>query len=73
MGAVRLVGVIPVRLAASRFPGKPLCLIRGLPMIEHVRRRALLCPELSEVVIATCDEEVATLVRSFAKGINHTQ
>lgn len=59
---MRIVALIPARMAATRFPGKPLALIKGLPMIEHVRRRALLCPLLDEVVVATCDQEIAEVV-----------
>lgn len=59
---MRTVAIIPARMAATRFPGKPLAMIAGLPMIEHVRRRALLCPLLDEVVVATCDREIAQVV-----------
>lgn len=52
-------------MASSRFPGKPLLEIRGLPMVEHVRRRALLCKEFSEVVVATCDREIAVVAESY--------
>lgn len=45
-------------MASSRFPGKPLALIAGLPMIEHVRRRALSSSLAGEVVVATCDVEI---------------
>jgi len=61
---MKIAAVIPARLASSRFPGKVLLPIDGLPMVEHVRRRALLCDDLSEVVVATCDEEVAAMVGS---------
>jgi 3-deoxy-manno-octulosonate cytidylyltransferase (CMP-KDO synthetase) len=47
--------VIPARMASSRYPGKPLALISGIPLIEHVRRRALLAKEATLVVVATCD------------------
>ena len=50
---VRVVAVIPARMASTRFPGKPLLEVCGLPMIEHVRRRALLCGRFAEVVVAT--------------------
>lgn len=56
---VRVAAVIPARMGSSRFPGKPLLQLHGLPMVEHVRRRALLCGRFSEVVVATCDEEIA--------------
>ncbi|MBI1952784.1 MAG: 3-deoxy-manno-octulosonate cytidylyltransferase [Candidatus Omnitrophica bacterium] len=54
--------IIPARMASSRFPGKPLVEIRGLPMIEHVRRRAALCKGFEEVVVATCDRQIAQVV-----------
>jgi len=49
-------------MAASRFPGKPLAPILGMPMIEHVRRRVALSKALDEVVVATCDEEIMKVV-----------
>lgn len=62
---VRVVAIVPARMASSRFPGKPLLEIRGLPMVEHVRRRALLCRRFAEVVVATCDVEIAQAVERF--------
>lgn len=62
---MRPVAVIPARMASSRLPGKPLLKIRGLPMIEHVRRRVLLCERFSEVVVATCDREIADAVEGY--------
>lgn len=59
------IAVIPAHLASLRFPRKILFEIHGLPMIEHVRRRALMCSSLDRVIVATCDEEVATVIRSF--------
>ena len=50
-----IIVVIPARMASSRYPGKPLVLISGLPLIEHVRRRALLSQSANNVVVATCD------------------
>ena len=57
--------VIPARMASSRFPGKPLASILGLPMIEHVRRRALLEKGVDQVVVATCDQEIKIAVESY--------
>ena len=54
--------IIPARMASSRFPGKPLTKILDLPMIEHVRRRALLADGIDEVIVATCDQEIADAV-----------
>lgn len=60
--ARRVVAVIPARMASSRFPGKPLVPIAGLPMIEHVRRRVELCASVDEVIVATCDRDIAAVV-----------
>lgn len=49
-------------MASSRYPGKPLVPILGLPLIEHVRRRALLAKESELVVVATCDNEIKEAV-----------
>ena len=51
----RVLGVIPARMASSRFPGKPIKLINGEPMIWHVWQRSLLSKVLDQVVVATCD------------------
>lgn len=63
--STRVVAILPARMGSSRFPGKPLLPIRGLPMIEHVRRRALLCGRFSDVVVATCDREIREAVERF--------
>jgi len=57
--------VIPARMGSSRYPGKPLIPIFGLPMIEHIRRRALLAKEADHVVVATCDTEIMDCIQSF--------
>ncbi len=59
---MKIVAIIPARMAATRFPGKPLAPIMGLPMIEHVRRRVSLCDILDDVIVATCDEEIKRVV-----------
>jgi len=65
----RVVAVIPVRLGSSRFPGKPLAPLHGLPMLEHVYRRAQLCDQLDEVYVATCDEEIRIAARGFGAAV----
>lgn len=59
------LAVIPARFAASRFPGKPLALISGRPMIEHVYQRCLEAKCFSRVVVATDDERIASVARGF--------
>ncbi|NCN08290.1 MAG: NTP transferase domain-containing protein [Leptospira sp.] len=58
----KIVAFIPAHLASVRFPRKVLFEIEGLPMIEHVRRRALLSGVFSDVIVATCDDEVEELI-----------
>lgn len=62
---MKILGVIPAHMASVRFSNKILLNIHGLPMIEHVRRRALLSKELDNVVVATCDLEIANVIKSF--------
>jgi 3-deoxy-manno-octulosonate cytidylyltransferase (CMP-KDO synthetase) len=63
---MKIAAIIPARLQSTRYPNKILLPIHGLPMIEHVRRRALMCPSLSDVIVATCDQEIADVVSSNA-------
>ncbi|MBX7136621.1 MAG: 3-deoxy-manno-octulosonate cytidylyltransferase [Oligoflexia bacterium] len=55
---MKTVGIIPARMASSRFPGKPLAKILGRPMIEHVFKRAQMYPEWNGLFLATCDREI---------------
>lgn len=57
-----IIAVIPAHLASIRLPNKILLNIHGIPMIEHVRRRALLAKSISDVFVATCDNEIADVV-----------
>ena len=50
--------VIPARMASSRFPGKPLAPIAGMPMLGHVAKRCILSNVFDRVVVATCDSEI---------------
>ncbi|WP_339900410.1 3-deoxy-manno-octulosonate cytidylyltransferase [uncultured Gilvimarinus sp.] len=56
--------VIPARYASTRLPGKPLADINGRPMIEHVYRRAC-ASDASRVIVATDDQRIVELVKSF--------
>ncbi len=64
-----IVAVIPARMGSSRFPGKPIALLHGLPMIEHVFRRAKLCSQLAEVYLATCDDEIREVAEGFGATV----
>jgi 3-deoxy-manno-octulosonate cytidylyltransferase (CMP-KDO synthetase) len=62
---MKIIAVIPARMGSTRFPGKPLAPILGIPMIEHVYRRTAMCSKLSEVYVATCDQEIMNAVAAF--------
>jgi 3-deoxy-manno-octulosonate cytidylyltransferase (CMP-KDO synthetase) len=64
---MKTIGVIPARMAASRFPGKPLYPIHGRPMLEHVYQRARMYAAWDHLVLATCDDEIMQF--AAAKGI----
>jgi len=66
---VPVLGVIPARMASSRFPGKPLKLICGRPMIWHVWQRCLLSLALDDVVIASCDREIKDVAEDFGARV----
>lgn len=62
---MKAIAIIPARMGSSRFPGKPLVPILGLPMVMHVYLRARLCRAISEVYIATPDEDIRQVTESF--------
>jgi 3-deoxy-manno-octulosonate cytidylyltransferase (CMP-KDO synthetase) len=55
---MNIIGIIPARLASSRFPNKPMADILGIPMIGHCFIRSKMCKTLNEVYVATCDQEI---------------
>jgi 3-deoxy-manno-octulosonate cytidylyltransferase (CMP-KDO synthetase) len=61
---LKIIGIIPARMGSSRFPGKPLAKIRGIPMVEHVLRRSLMSKSLNDVYVATCDLEIKEAVEA---------
>ena len=61
---MNVVAIIPARMNSSRFPGKPLEKIHGMPMIGHCLLRTQLCAELTDTYVATCDNEIYEYVHS---------
>lgn len=57
--------IIPARMAATRFPGKPLIDICGKPMIQWVYERAAQAEPVDRVIVATCDHEIVDAVAAF--------
>jgi 3-deoxy-manno-octulosonate cytidylyltransferase (CMP-KDO synthetase) len=62
---MNIVGIIPARMASSRFPGKPMAKIHGIPMVGHVYFRSKISKILKQVYVATCDQEIADYVTSI--------
>lgn len=60
---MQVVAIIPARYGSSRFPGKPLALIAGKPMIQRVYELARQVPELAAVYVATDDSRIAECVQ----------
>jgi 3-deoxy-manno-octulosonate cytidylyltransferase (CMP-KDO synthetase) len=62
---VNIVGIIPARYASSRFPGKPLALIAGKPLIQRVVEQCQKAKFLSDVIVATDDERIFSAAKKF--------
>jgi len=67
-----VLGVIPARYGASRFPGKPLALLWGKPMLQHVWERASAAPWIDELVVATDDVRIAKAARDWGATVEMT-
>ncbi len=57
--------VIPARFGSSRFPGKPLAMLMGRPLIQHVYERAQASPMIHQVLAATDDARIRDAVHGF--------
>lgn len=62
---MKILGIIPARYASTRFPGKPLADVKGKPMIQRVYEQAKKCKSLTEVVVATDDKRIESVVKKF--------
>ena len=67
---LNIVGIIPSRMASSRFPGKPLAKTQGFPMVSHVYFRSKMSELLHEVYVATCAQEISVLMLAQGEGVN---
>ena len=70
---MKVIAFIPARLESKRFPNKVLKLIYGIPMIEHVRRRALLSGVFEEVVVVTNSQIISKKVEKFQAKVELTK
>ena len=62
---MKIFAFIPARYDSSRFPGKPLALIAGKPMVQHVYERIASCPDVFGTYVATDDERISECVKGF--------
>jgi 3-deoxy-manno-octulosonate cytidylyltransferase (CMP-KDO synthetase) len=62
---MKILAIIPARMASSRFPGKPMMPILGKPMIGHVFERVSKSLLLNKVAVATCDQEIKEYIESI--------
>ncbi|MBX7139808.1 MAG: 3-deoxy-manno-octulosonate cytidylyltransferase [Chitinophagales bacterium] len=62
---MNIIAIIPARYSSTRFPGKPLALIHGKPMIQRVYEQVMKSQKLSNVVVATDDARIEQAVKNF--------
>ena len=62
---MKTIAIIPVRMSSSRFPGKPLKKINGIPMVEIIYKSVSKNKSLSKVVVATCDKIIFDFIKSI--------
>lgn len=60
-----ILGVIPARFGSTRFPGKPLKLVAGKPLLQWVVEAAKTSKKITEVWVATDDTRIAELAKSL--------
>ena len=65
---MNVIGIIPARYGSTRFPGKPLALIAGKPLIRHVVERCQKAKSLSEVIVATDDKRIWEVAQTFCRA-----
>ena len=61
----KVLALIPARMGSSRFPGKPLAKIHGIPMIGHVYQGVIKNQSLAMTAVATCDQEIKDYIESI--------
>lgn len=64
-----IIGLIPSRWDSSRFPGKPLHLIAGKPLVQHVWERVSQCSRLDDIAIATDDQRIFDAATAFGARV----
>ncbi|MDR3306827.1 MAG: 3-deoxy-manno-octulosonate cytidylyltransferase [Endomicrobium sp.] len=62
---MKTAAVIPSRYGSSRFPGKPLAMIKGKPLIQHTIEQVKKCKEIDYIAVATDDKRIYDFVKSL--------
>ena len=70
--AIKIVSLIPAHLASIRFKKKVMYKLFDLPMIEHVRRRALDCGLTENIIVASGDREILETVKYYGGQVKQT-
>ncbi len=70
--SVHIVGILPARWSSSRFPGKPVHLLAGKPLIQHVWERCQACSHLDDLLVATDDDRIRDTVLAFGGKVAMT-
>jgi len=65
---MKVIGIVPARYGSTRFPGKPLALIAGKPLIRHVVERCQQARSLAEVIVATDDTRIWEVAQGFCRA-----
>jgi 3-deoxy-manno-octulosonate cytidylyltransferase (CMP-KDO synthetase) len=65
----KTLGIIPARFASTRFPGKPLHLIAGKPLVQHVIEQCRKSTRLTDVIVATDDQRIADVTSKFCQTV----
>lgn len=68
---MKFIGIIPARYASTRFPGKPLALLDGKPVIQHVYEKV--AAVLEAAYVATDDERIYDVVKAFGGQVVMTR
>lgn len=66
---MNVAAVVPARMGSTRYPGKPLCDIQGMTMIEHVYRRTAMSVSVDSTYVATPDEEIRAATEEFGGDV----
>ena len=64
---MKIIGIIPARYGSTRFPGKPLAIIAGKPLIQRVIEQCRKAKSLLEIIVATDDSRIADAVKNFCR------